>query len=172
MWILTIIGWNQLLYLKEFCRGKLMKFWLGDENFPGRIFYQINIFFWRILSNNWNFLEKATKFWLGQKSFEKFAGKCLPWGHVFSKVPGLSLELYQKKIRLQVFFSTDFGRLFGTVMLLNTSGRLFLARLNTTSSKIFINPNLGGLFRGLFWGARGLKLIPCLKVVRAMQETC
>ena len=32
------------------------------------------------------------------------------------------------------------------------------------------NPNLGGWFRGLFWGGWG-KITPCLKLVRTMLET-
>ena len=32
------------------------------------------------------------------------------------------------------------------------------------------NPNLGGLFRGSFWGV-GVKTTPCLKIVRVMLET-
>ena len=38
---------------------------------------------------------------------------------------------------------------------------------------ISFNPNLGGLFRGSFWGGGGgvVKLPPCLKLVRIMPET-
>ena len=33
------------------------------------------------------------------------------------------------------------------------------------------NPNLGELFRGSFWGGRGVKLPLCLKSVKIMLET-
>ena len=39
---------------------------------------------------------------------------------------------------------------------------------------ISFNPNLGGLFRGSFWGGGGgggCKITPCLKLVRIMPET-
>ena len=39
-------------------------------------------------------------------------------------------------------------------------------------TRLRINPNLGGLFRGSFWGAGGgVKLVPCLKPVKIMPET-
>ena len=43
----------------------------------------------------------------------------------------------------------------------------------TSIKKLQINPNLGGLFRGSFWGGRGVKLPPppCLKLFRIMVET-
>ena len=33
------------------------------------------------------------------------------------------------------------------------------------------NPNLGGIFKGSFWGGVDGKITPCLKLVRIMLET-
>ena len=43
---------------------------------------------------------------------------------------------------------------------------------SSIKSNIFqVNPNLDGLFSGSFWGVWGVKLPPCLKLVRIMLET-
>ena len=44
--------------------------------------------------------------------------------------------------------------------------------INYSHKEIYLNPNLGGLFRGLFWGGRGIKLpSPYLKIIRIKLET-
>ena len=44
--------------------------------------------------------------------------------------------------------------------------------INYSHKEIYLNPNLGGLFRGLFWGGKGVKLpSPCLKIIRIKLET-
>ena len=49
-------------YWEKFCRGRVEKFWLGDETVPDEYFYTRNLFTRRILSNNKSFLGKVTKF--------------------------------------------------------------------------------------------------------------
>ena len=49
-------------YWEKFCRGRVEKFWLGDETVPDEYFYTKNLFTRQILSNNKSLMEKVTKF--------------------------------------------------------------------------------------------------------------
>ena len=43
-------------------------------------------------------------------------------------------------------------------------------RYLSNQKAVVVNPNLGGLFRGLFCGEAGDKITPCLKLNRIMLE--
>ena len=74
-----------------------------------------------------------------------------------------------RSIRSQIFLKIGVLKNF-----VNSTGKhscwcLFLIKALQACN--IINPNLGGLFRGLFWEGGGVKLPPYLKLVRITLET-